>query len=161
MPVHMMGQPCHLERIMAIARKHNLAVIEDACQAHLAEYRGKKLGTIGDCWAVSAFQTSKTIACGEGGAIIGDDESAHGQVLHRPQPRHLAPGAHGSHRAEVPDERVPSGRAAWPVGQARRERFARRNENAARLTSGLKGCRGWPRKNSTPAPPAAPSISIP
>ena len=47
MPVHMMGQPSHLERILAIARKHNLPVIEDAAQAHLAEYQGKKLGTIG------------------------------------------------------------------------------------------------------------------
>ncbi|MHC4542150.1 MAG: DegT/DnrJ/EryC1/StrS family aminotransferase, partial [Planctomycetota bacterium] len=42
MPVHMMGQPCNMDRIMAIAKKHNLKVIEDAAQAHLAEYRGKK-----------------------------------------------------------------------------------------------------------------------
>ena len=69
----MMGQPCHMERIMAIARKHNLAVIEDAAQAHLSEYQGKKLGTIAPLGCFS-FQTSKTIACGEGGAIIGDDE---------------------------------------------------------------------------------------
>src|SRR5439155_23718719 len=74
MPVHMMGQPCHLERIMAIARKHNLDVIEDAAQAHLAEYQGKKLGTIAPLGCFS-FQSSKTIACGEGGAILGDDEA--------------------------------------------------------------------------------------
>ena len=48
MPVHMMGQPCDMGRIMQIAKKHNLKVIEDAAQAHLAEYKGKKLGTIGD-----------------------------------------------------------------------------------------------------------------
>ena len=57
---------------MAIAKKHNLRVIEDACQAHLAEYNGKKLGTIGDLGCFS-FQSSKTIACGEGGGIIGND----------------------------------------------------------------------------------------
>jgi dTDP-4-amino-4,6-dideoxygalactose transaminase len=62
-----------MDRIMAIAKKHNLKVIEDAAQAHLAEYRGKKLGTIGDLGCFS-FQSSKTIACGEGGAVIGNDE---------------------------------------------------------------------------------------
>ena len=92
MPVHMMGQPCHLERILAIAKKHNLAVIEDAAQAHLAEYQGKKLGTIAPLGCFS-FQTSKTIACGEGGAIVGRRRGAHGQVLHGPQPRHLPPRA--------------------------------------------------------------------
>ncbi|MCX8108891.1 MAG: aminotransferase class I/II-fold pyridoxal phosphate-dependent enzyme, partial [Verrucomicrobiae bacterium] len=74
MPVHMMGQPADMDAIMAIAKKHNLFVIEDAAQAHLAEYRGKKLGTIGTLGCFS-FQSSKTIACGEGGAIVGDDES--------------------------------------------------------------------------------------
>jgi len=42
MPVHMMGQPCNMQAIMQIAGKHNLKVIEDACQAHLAEYQGQK-----------------------------------------------------------------------------------------------------------------------
>src|SRR5262249_34663611 len=63
MPVHMMGQPAHLERVMALAKKHGLLVIEDACQAHLSEYQGKKLGTIAPLGCFS-FQTSKTIACG-------------------------------------------------------------------------------------------------
>ena len=75
MPVHMMGQPCHMERIMAIAKAHGLKVIEDACQAHLAEYQGKQLGTIGDLGCFS-FQSSKTIACGEGGAVIGNNTEA-------------------------------------------------------------------------------------
>jgi len=73
MPVHIWGQPANMERIMAIARKHNLRVIEDACQAHLSEYQGKKLGTIGDLGCFS-FQSSKTIASGEGEAIIGNNE---------------------------------------------------------------------------------------
>ena len=73
-PVHIGGQPANMERIMAIARKHNLIVIEDACQAHLTEYQGKKLGTIGNLGCFS-FQASKNIACGEGGAVIGDDET--------------------------------------------------------------------------------------
>lgn len=64
MPVHIMGQACNMERIMAIAKKHDLLVIEDACQAHLSVYKGQMLGTIGDAGCFS-FQSSKTIACGE------------------------------------------------------------------------------------------------
>jgi dTDP-4-amino-4,6-dideoxygalactose transaminase len=59
-------------RIMAVAEKHNLKVVEDAAQAHLAELDGKKCGTFGDLGCFS-FQTSKVIACGEGGAIVGND----------------------------------------------------------------------------------------
>ncbi len=73
-PVHIGGQPANMERIMSIAAKHKLTVIEDACQAHLTEYQGRKLGTIGDLGCFS-FQASKNIACGEGGAVIGDDET--------------------------------------------------------------------------------------
>ena len=73
MPVHIMGVPCNMDRIMAIAKKHNLKVIEDSCQAHLAEYKGKKLGTIGDLGSFS-FQESKVISCGEGGGVVGNDE---------------------------------------------------------------------------------------
>ena len=74
MPVHMMGQPSHLERFMALARKRGLKVIEDACQAHLAEYQGKRLGNHRRLGFVSASRPAKTIACGEGGAILGDNE---------------------------------------------------------------------------------------
>lgn len=140
MPVHMMGQPCDLARIMAIAKKHNLKVIEDACQAHLAEYQGKKLGTIGDVGCFS-FQSSKTIACGEGGGIIGDDEALMEQcyTVHN----------HGTSRrgrTEVigPKYRMNEFEAAVLLGQMEGvpARFARRNENAAHLTARLKDCPG-------------------
>ncbi|MDD7456104.1 MAG: DegT/DnrJ/EryC1/StrS family aminotransferase [Bacteroidales bacterium] len=72
MPIHIMGQPCNMGRIMEIAEKHHLRVIEDACQAHLAEYKGKKVGTIGDAGCFS-FQSSKVISCGEGGGITSND----------------------------------------------------------------------------------------
>jgi dTDP-4-amino-4,6-dideoxygalactose transaminase len=58
---------------MAVANKHDLKVVEDAAQAHLAEFRGKRCGTFGELGCFS-FQTSKVIACGEGGAIVGSDE---------------------------------------------------------------------------------------
>jgi dTDP-4-amino-4,6-dideoxygalactose transaminase len=140
MPVHMMGQPCHLERILELARKHRLAVIEDACQAHLSEYQGKKLGTIAPLGCFS-FQTSKTIACGEGGAILGDDEALMDKcyTVHN----------HGTSRrgrTEVigPKYRMNEFEAAILLGQMAgvQERFQRRNQNAAYLTSRLKGCPG-------------------
>jgi dTDP-4-amino-4,6-dideoxygalactose transaminase len=63
-----------MDSIMAIAKKYNLKVIEDACHAHGAEYKGKKLGSIGDTGCFS-FQSSKNLTCGEGGMIITNDEN--------------------------------------------------------------------------------------
>jgi dTDP-4-amino-4,6-dideoxygalactose transaminase len=57
-----------------IARRHNLSVIEDACHAHGAEYKGRKLGSIGNAGCFS-FQSSKNLTCGEGGMIITNDEN--------------------------------------------------------------------------------------
>lgn len=67
--VHMAGFPCKMDEIMAIAKKHNLKVIEDACHGPLSEYKGVKLGTIGDCAAYSFF-SNKNISTGEGGMLI-------------------------------------------------------------------------------------------
>jgi dTDP-4-amino-4,6-dideoxygalactose transaminase len=72
-PVHILGLPCDMDRVMKIARKHNLIVIEDACQAWLAEINNKKVGSIGNAGCFS-FQNSKNIPMGEGGAIVSDDE---------------------------------------------------------------------------------------
>ena len=67
LPVHIFGMPCDMDPINAIARKHKLAVVEDACQAWLAEYKGRKCGTLGDLGCFS-FQESKHLPAGEGGA---------------------------------------------------------------------------------------------
>ena len=73
LPVHIYGMPCHMDPINALARKHKLAVIEDACQAWLAEYQGRKCGTLGDL-ACFSFQNSKHIPAGEGGAVTGNSD---------------------------------------------------------------------------------------
>lgn len=73
MPVHIAGLPSDMIRIMAIAKKHNLLVVEDACQAWLSEVNNKKVGTFGNAGCFS-FQNSKNIPMGEGGAIVSDDE---------------------------------------------------------------------------------------
>lgn len=71
--VHMAGFPCKMDEIMAIAEKHNLKVIEDACHGPLSEYKGVKLGTIGDCAAYSFF-SNKNISTGEGGMLITNNK---------------------------------------------------------------------------------------
>jgi len=73
MPVHVLGGMCDMERVMSISKTHDLKVVEDACEAHMAEWNGKKAGTIGDLGCFS-LQNGKQMTCGEGGAIIGDDE---------------------------------------------------------------------------------------
>ena len=68
MPVHMLGNPCKMDEIMAIAKKHNLYVIEDCCQAVGARYKGKACGTIGTMGAYS-LNVFKTITTGDGGFV--------------------------------------------------------------------------------------------
>lgn len=72
-PVHLGGNACDLDAILEIAKRRSVPVLEDACQAHLAEWRGKKVGTFGQAGCFS-FQASKNLNSGEGGAILTDDE---------------------------------------------------------------------------------------
>jgi dTDP-4-amino-4,6-dideoxygalactose transaminase len=74
MPAHIGGSSADLDTIMKVADQHHLPVLEDACQAHLAEWKGKKVGTIGLAGAFS-FQSSKNLNSGEGGAIITDNKT--------------------------------------------------------------------------------------
>ena len=71
--VQLHGLCADMDKINAIARKHHLKVIEDACQAHGAMYKGKKAGTLGDCAAFS-FNQNKCLSCGEGGMFVTNDQ---------------------------------------------------------------------------------------
>ena len=73
MPVHLYGQPADMDPILGIARRHNLVVIEDAAQAHGAEYKGRRAGTIGDMGCFSFYPGKNLGACGEGGAVVTDN----------------------------------------------------------------------------------------
>jgi perosamine synthetase len=73
MPVHLYGQSCDMDPIMAIAKKHNLRVIEDAAQGFGVFYKGKHTGTIGDVGMISFF-ADKTITTGEGAVVLTNDE---------------------------------------------------------------------------------------
>ncbi len=78
-PVHFAGLACDMDPIMAIARSHNLTVLEDAAHAHGGEYKGKKLGSIGHAGSFS-FQSSKNLTAGEGGIVVTDDEGLYDKI---------------------------------------------------------------------------------
>ena len=77
LPVHAFGQPADMDPIMEVARQHDLVVIEDACEAIGAEYKGRKAGTIGEA-AVFAFYPNKQMTTAEGGMIVTDNDTYDG-----------------------------------------------------------------------------------
>jgi len=145
MPVHIYGMPCDMDPIMAVARKHRLAVIEDACQAWLAEYKGRKCGTIGDLGCFS-FQNSKHLPSGEGGAITANSDD----LIDRAGSFHDCGRPHGQFKGPRPNFtrggnfRMQHFQAAMLLQQLDklREDTARRRENAARLSASLTGIPG-------------------
>ncbi len=72
-PVHLGGSTFDVDAVQAVARKHNLPIVEDSCQSHLAEWRGKKTGSFGTLGCFS-FQASKNLNSGEGGAVLSSPE---------------------------------------------------------------------------------------
>ena len=69
-PVHLFGQPVDMDPVLAVARQHGLTVIEDACQAHGATYKGRPVGSLGDLGCFSFYPSKNLGACGEGGMIV-------------------------------------------------------------------------------------------
>lgn len=146
LPVHILGLPANMDKINAIAKKHNLKVIEDACQAWLAEWRGKKCGTLGDLGCFS-FQNSKNLTCGEGGAIVGDDE----EVMDRCHSFHNFGRPYGESMLSLSGYarlgtkcRMTEYQAAILLAQMKRleVQTQRRTENAEYLTSRIKDIPG-------------------
>jgi dTDP-4-amino-4,6-dideoxygalactose transaminase len=75
MPVHLYGHPCDLNALLEICQKHKLPLVEDACQAHGAKYRGKTVGTFGTIAGFSFYPGKNLGACGEGGALTTNNET--------------------------------------------------------------------------------------
>jgi dTDP-4-amino-4,6-dideoxygalactose transaminase len=73
LPVHLYGRPADMDPIMEIARRHDLAVVEDCAQAHGASYRGRKVGSLGHVACFSFYPTKNLGAYGDGGAVVTDD----------------------------------------------------------------------------------------
>jgi len=145
LPVHILGLPANMDKIMAIAKKHNLVVIEDACQAWMAEWRGRKVGTIGNLGCFS-FQNSKHLPIGEGGAVIGNDE----ELMDRVMSFHNCGRPYGSVKKTSgypiigTNRRMTEYQAAVGLSQIKRleKDTALRNENAKYLTSRIKDIPG-------------------
>ncbi|MBP0019366.1 MAG: DegT/DnrJ/EryC1/StrS family aminotransferase [Cyanobacteria bacterium SBLK] len=80
LPVHLTGRPCKMDAILAIAKSRNLHVIEDAAQAILAEYKGKRVGSFGRLGCFSLHPLKNLNACGDGGIIATDDPDLYKQL---------------------------------------------------------------------------------
>jgi 8-amino-3,8-dideoxy-alpha-D-manno-octulosonate transaminase len=79
MPVHMCGAMAQIDELQEICRTHNLFLLEDACQAFGASFKGKMLGSIGDAGCYS-FDFNKIVTCGEGGAVVTNDAALYGRA---------------------------------------------------------------------------------
>jgi dTDP-4-amino-4,6-dideoxygalactose transaminase len=141
LPVHIFGLPADMDRILAIAAKHGLPVIEDACQAWLAEYKHKKVGTLGDLGCFS-FQNSKNIPAGEGGAVTGNND----RLMDRCHSYHNCGRPYGKGASEYAgypflggNKRMLEFQAVILLSQIKRARkdFEKRLENALYLDSKL------------------------
>jgi dTDP-3-amino-3,4,6-trideoxy-alpha-D-glucose transaminase len=80
LPVHIYGQPAAMDRVLDVAARHRLAVVEDACQAHLATCAGRPVGTLGTAAAFSFYPTKNLGAFGDGGAVVTSDDALAGRV---------------------------------------------------------------------------------
>jgi dTDP-4-amino-4,6-dideoxygalactose transaminase len=139
-PVHLGGNPANMDGVMAVARKRNLVVIEDACQAWVAQWRGKNVGRLGNCGCFS-FQASKNINSGEGGAIISDDENFIEKCFaFHTQGRGRRPGSEFSYGMSGSNLRMTEFQAAVLLAQLNRleEHSKKREQNAAYLSSLLR-----------------------
>ncbi len=145
LPVHIYGLPANMDKILAIAKKHNLVVIEDACQGWLAEWRGKKVGTLGNLGCFS-FQNSKHLPIGEGGAVVGNDDELMDRVMsyHNCGRRFGTMNKPGSNPIVGTNRRMTEYQAAIGLSQIKRieSDTQKRGENAAYLTSRIKDIPG-------------------
>jgi dTDP-4-amino-4,6-dideoxygalactose transaminase len=80
-PVHLYGQSCKLDEILSVCKKYGVQVMEDACQAHGALYKGKKVGTFGDVSAFSFYPTKNLGCYGDGGIIVTDSEEIYKKAM--------------------------------------------------------------------------------
>ncbi|HUS51169.1 MAG TPA: DegT/DnrJ/EryC1/StrS family aminotransferase, partial [Candidatus Paceibacterota bacterium] len=136
MPVHIYGHPCDMDEINALAKKYRLFVIEDAAEAHGAEYKGKKCGSIGDIGCFS-FYANKLITTGEGGMIVTNNK----EIYEKAQSlKDLAFGKEKKyyHKEIGFNYRLTNVQAAIGLGQMEKiELFLNKKINNARLYSSL------------------------
>ena len=138
-PVHFAGQACDMDAIMAIAKSHGLKVIEDACHGHGAEYKGKKLGSIGDAGCFS-FQSSKNLTSGEGGMMITNDPDLYDMMNSLRNVGRVKGGEWYEHHYLGCNYRITQLQTSLLLSQFKRlkEQTKRRHENGTYLNSLLE-----------------------
>jgi len=142
-PVHISGRPADMDGVMAAARRHGLKVVEDACQAHGAEWRGQRVGPIGDAGAFS-HQASKHINAGEGGTIVTNHDEVYLNCYSLVNIGRVPGGEWYQHEHLGSNYRMTNLQGALLNVQLSRweEQAAKRDENAERLRSLLRDVEG-------------------
>jgi dTDP-4-amino-4,6-dideoxygalactose transaminase len=143
MPVHIAGRPCDMDEVRSFADEHGLAVLEDAAQAHGAEWRGRRVGSLGDAGAFS-FQGSKNITAGEGGAVVTSDDTIAARLYSLTNAGRMPGGKWYQHEALGYNLRLTELQAALLHIQLDRhpEYQERRRRNAAMLAEALAAVAG-------------------
>ena len=148
LPVHICGYPSDMPAIMKIAGEHNLFVVEDACQAHLAEIDGKKVGTFGNAGCFS-FQGSKTLPIGEGGGILTNDTDYYHRLFSYPNYGYASGSISGqisSITALILANKIRMSEYQAVIGLCQLEKFEEqhklRNENGSYLSGKLSAYPG-------------------
>jgi len=141
-PVHLFGQCCDMDPIMEIAERNDLLVIEDACQAHGAEYRGNRAGSLGHAAAFSFYPSKNLGAFGEGGAVTSDDSGLIDRIKGL---RHHGQVKKNEHSLLGYNYRLPAIQAAVLEVKIRYldEWNERRRELASRYRKNLEGSSYW------------------
>ncbi|HEX6528584.1 MAG TPA: DegT/DnrJ/EryC1/StrS family aminotransferase [Burkholderiales bacterium] len=141
LPVHLYGQPCDMDAILALARRYELRVLEDAAQAHGATYKSRAAGTLGDAAAFSFYPGKNLGACGEAGAIVSADPALaeRARML-----RDHGQSEKYRHRLEGSNSRMDAIQAGFLRVKLRRLAAwnAARREIAARYDAALRGTEG-------------------
>ncbi len=148
-PVHLFGRPVDMDPLLALCRERGIAVVEDACQAHGAEYRGRPVGSLGDAGCFSFYPTKNLGGWGDGGALVTNDAALDAKVRllrsHGEAVRHNHELATGTHRLDTLQAAILEVKLRHLADWNQRRRDA-----AAALRAGLTGDDVIP-----PAPAAA------
>jgi len=144
LPVHLGGNVANMGEIMKVAGQHSIPVVEDACQAHFAEWNGQKVGAIGDIGCFS-FQSSKILPCGEGGAIVTSRDDLYDRIhSFQNNGRDRLTGTRKGYQHQGTNLRMTEFQAALLTAQLTRfeEQCIRREQNARLMDSLLKEVSG-------------------
>lgn len=138
LPVHIGGRPADMDALLSLAKKHNLYIVEDACQAWGAEWKGLRVGAIGEMGAFS-FQSSKNITSGEGGMIVTNSEDLYVKAWSLHNCGRMSQAAWYEHHLPGANYRITEFQAAVLLAQMERfdEQTEKRIENARYLNSKL------------------------